>query len=82
MDAYGNEYGDYGDEVDCYGQELPPGNFGNGGFNPMAGGMLRMNLLSGPPGGFDPNMLANMMQHLSMNPQAVQGLIDPNDPKA
>jgi len=46
-------------------------------FNPMmmgAGGMQA--------NGIDGNMLANMMQQLSMNPQAVQGLIDPNDPKS
>ena len=61
---------------------MPP-NFGNGGFNPMGGMMMGMNPPGGqPPNGFDPNMLANMMQHLSMNPQAVQGLIDPNDPKS
>ena len=45
-------------------------------FNPM-----NMGNMGGPQGGIDPSMLTNMFQQLSMNPQAVQGLIDPNDPK-
>jgi len=43
------------------------------------------NMLCGPAMqgmGVDQTMLANMMQQLSMNPQAVQGLINPNDPKS
>ena len=46
-------------------------------FNPMMmGGMGPNN------SGIDTNMLQNMFQQLSMNPSAVQGLIDPNDPKS
>lgn len=32
--------------------------------------------------GIDPNMIANMMQQLNLNPQALQNLINPNDPKS
>ena len=47
-------------------------------FNPMMG-MMNTGMQNA---GIDPNMLAGMMQQISMNPQAVQNLIDPNDPKS
>ena len=49
-------------------------------FNPMAAMMNMSNQMQGA--GIDPSMLANMMQQITMNPQAVQNLIDPSDPKS
>ena len=59
-DDYDYDDEDYGQE-DAYGQEA----FNS---NPM---MMALNNSAGGNGAFDPSMLANMMQHISMNPSAV-----------
>ena len=62
------DYEDYGEE-----------DFDNEGgpeFNPMLGLMSSQQNMQN---GIDSSMIASMMQQLSMNPQAIQNLIDPND---